>query len=228
MTALAATDPQLTGLTGFFADFIDTVGEVGVGVLTLLETLVPPVPSEVVLPLAGFLAHQGRLSLLWVVVLATAGSLIGAWVFYALGARLGLERALTLVSKVPLVDRADLDKASDWFHRHGRSSVFFGRFVPGVRSLISLPAGAQRMPLLPFSLATAAGSAIWNAALVGAGYALGTQWEKVGSYVGTASNILLAGLGVLLIAVVVRRAVQRARRPVDEVEHSRDEVTSAR
>ena len=227
MTALAAADPQLTGLTGLFADFIDAVGELGVGVLTLFETLVPPVPSEVVLPLAGFLAHQGRLSLLWVVLLATAGSLVGAWVFYALCARLGLERALTLVAKVPLVDREDLDKASDWFHRHGRSSVFFGRFVPGVRSLISLPAGAQRMPLLPFSVATAAGSAIWNSALVGAGYALGTQWEKVGTYVGTASNIVLGALGVVIVVVIVRRAIQRARRPVADAEPARDEVPSA-
>jgi membrane protein DedA with SNARE-associated domain len=209
MTALLTSHADLTGVTGLFASLIEAMGEVGVGLLTLLETLVPPVPSEVVLPLAGFLAQQGRLALLLVLVTSTAGSLVGAWIFYGLGARLGLERSLALVARLPLVDRKDLDKASDWFHRHGRGSVFFGRFVPGVRSLISLPAGAQRMPLVPFTVATTIGSAIWNAALVGAGYALGTQWDLVGRYVSTASNIVIAGLVVLTLAVLVRRAHRR-------------------
>lgn len=224
MTALAAADPQLTGLTGLFADVIEAVGEVGVGALTLLETLIPPIPSEIVLPLAGFLAQQGRLSLVLVVLLATLGSLVGAWVFYWLGHRLGLERALTLVAKIPLVDREDLDKASDWFHRHGRSSVFFGRFVPGVRSLVSLPAGAQHMPLVPFSIATAAGSAIWNSALVGAGYALGTQWGLVGQWVGVASDVILGGLAVLALVVVVRRA--HGRYAASRTDETREEVAA--
>ncbi len=205
----SSTGAQLSGLTGFFANLIDSLGEVGVGVLTLVETMIPPVPSEVVLPLSGFLAQQGRLSLLWVMVASTLGSLVGAWVFYALGAVLGLGRSITLLAKIPLLDRDDLTDASDWFHRHGSASVFFGRFVPGVRSLISLPAGAQRLPLVPFTIATAAGSGIWNAALVGAGYALGTQWSSVGSYVSTISNIVIAGLVVAIVVLLVVRARRR-------------------
>ena len=201
----------LTGITGFFADLIDASGEVGVGFLTLVETVVPPVPSEVVLPLSGFLAQQGRLALVWVLVAATVGSVLGAWIFYSLGAAWGLERSIGVLSRVPLLDREDLEGASDWFARHGSGSVFFGRFVPGVRSLISLPAGAQRMPWLPFTLFTAAGSALWNGALVAAGYALGTQWETVGGYVGTASNIVLGALVVIGVAVLWRRSRRRRR-----------------
>lgn len=204
-----ASPGDLTGITKFFADLIDRLGEVGVGVLTLVETVIPPVPSEVVLPLSGFLAQQGRLSALWVLVASTLGSLVGAWVFYGLGAMLGLERSIALLAKVPLLDAEDLRSASDWFHRHGRGSVFFGRFVPGVRSLISLPAGAQRMPLVTFSVATAIGSGIWNAALVGAGYALGTQWDTVGRYASTISNVVIVLLAVLLVIVLLRRSRRR-------------------
>jgi membrane protein DedA with SNARE-associated domain len=206
---------HLTGLTGFFADIIAGLGELGVGFLTLIETVIPPVPSEVVLPLAGFLAQQGRLTLIWVVVCATAGSLIGAWIFYALGRTLGLERSIALLAKVPLLDTEDLRKAADWFGRHGRGSVFFGRLVPGVRSLISLPAGAERMPLATFTIWTAAGSGLWNTALIAAGYGLGTQWETVGSYVSTASNIALVALMIGAVVLLWRRRSRR-RRPAHE------------
>lgn len=162
-----------------------------------------------VLPLAGFLAQSGRLSLLWVLVASTLGSTLGALVFYALGTALGLDRSIRLLSKIPLLDAGDLHHASDWFARHGRASVLFGRMVPGVRSLISLPAGAQRMPLLAFTVLTALGSAVWNALLVGAGYAFTTQWDTVGSWASTASNVALAVLVVVFLGVLVRRALQR-------------------
>jgi membrane protein DedA with SNARE-associated domain len=208
---LTAGDPvgDLTGITGVFAGLIDRLGEVGVGVLTLVETVIPPVPSEIVLPLSGFLAQQGRLAIVWVLVASTVGSLLGAWAFYLLGAVLGLDRSVTLLSRVPLIDREDLEAASTWFHRHGRGSVFFGRFVPGVRSLISLPAGAQRMPLGVFSVCTAAGSALWNGLLVGAGYALGTQWATVGRYVSTGSDIVIVLIVVLTIGTLARRHRRR-------------------
>ncbi|MEZ0167058.1 DedA family protein [Kineococcus sp. LSe6-4] len=205
----------LKGLTGFFAHLIDRMGEPGVGVLTFVETVVPPVPSEVVLPLSGFLAQQGRLSLVWVLIASVLGSVAGAWLFYALGAALGLQRSIAVLAKVPLLDAEDLQHAADWFHRHGRGSVFFGRFVPGVRSLISLPAGADRMPWLTFTLATAAGSVLWNSALVAAGYALGTQWNSVGHYVGTISNIVLIALIAIAIALLARRTHQRRRRTAE-------------
>jgi membrane protein DedA with SNARE-associated domain len=204
-----STHQDLTGLTGFFADVIDALGEVGVGVLTLVETVIPPVPSELVLPLAGFLAEQGRLALLWVLIAATVGSVIGAWGFYLLGAKLGLDRSIAVLAKVPLLDADDLRSAADWFARHGKGAVFFGRFVPGVRSLISLPAGAERMSPVMFTVWTTLGSGLWNGALIGAGYALGTQWDTVGSFVGTASNILLAVLIVGGVLLLWRRSRQR-------------------
>ncbi len=215
---------DLTGLTGVFARLLESMGEVGVGVLTLVETLVPPIPSEIVLPLSGFLAQQGRLAIVWVMVAATLGSLVGAWGFYALGAKLGLERSIRLLSRVPLLDREDLEAASDWFARHGRGSVFFGRFVPGVRSLISLPAGAQRMPLGLFTACTALGSALWNSLLVGAGYALGSQWSTVGGYVSTASDVAIG----LLVATTVVTLVRRRRRRRRAAEEAADPVDSDR
>jgi membrane protein DedA with SNARE-associated domain len=220
MSAAKSDPQQLTGLTGLFADVIDALGEVGVGVLTLLETLIPPVPSEVVLPLSGFLAQQGRLPLVWVLIAATVGSVIGAWGFYLLGAKLGLDRSIEVLAKVPLLDAEDLRSAADWFARHGKGAVFFGRFVPGVRSLISLPAGAERMSPALFTLWTTLGSGLWNGALVGGGYGLGTQWDTVGSFVGTVSNILLAVLmagGVLFLWRRSRRrhAAAHAPRPAD-------------
>jgi len=204
-----AATTGLTGITGVFANLIDSVGEVGVGLLTLIETLIPPVPSEVVLPLAGFLAQQGRLTLVWVLVASTLGSVVGALVFYALGAALGLDRSIRLLSKIPLLDAEDLLAASDWFHRHGRGSVLFGRLVPGVRSLISLPAGAQRMSLLVFTACTTLGSAVWNSVLIGLGYGLGTQWSRVGGVASTVSNVVIVVVAVVAVVVLARRSMRR-------------------
>jgi len=201
----AAGSGELTGLSGFIADVIRRLGEPGVAVLTALETIFPPIPSEVVLPFAGYLAQRGDLSLGWVLVGATLGAVLGALVLYAFAARVGQERASALLARLPLVDRDDVDNASDWFARHGRSAVFFGRLVPGVRSLVSLPAGAQRMPLIQFVAYTAAGSLLWNGLLVGAGYGLGTQWERVEGYAGWLDRILIGALVLVVGALALRR-----------------------
>jgi membrane protein DedA with SNARE-associated domain len=178
----AKPEDGLHGFTGWAADVIAELGEVGVGVLVFIETVFPPIPSEVILSLAGYLAERGRMNVFGVVLAATAGSVVGGLVLYALGAWLGEERAKRWIERLPLVEMRDLDNASAWFQRHGHGVVFFGRFVPIVRSMVSLPAGAQRMPLLPFIVFTAAGSAIWNGALVGAGYGLGTQYRRIEDY----------------------------------------------
>lgn len=199
---------ELTGLTKLFADLIASAGEAGVGALTLLETLIPPIPSEVVLPLSGYLAQQGHLALGWVIAAATLGSLIGAWIFYALGARLGLDRSITALARIPIMDEQDLRNASTWLQQHGRGAVFYGRLIPGVRSLISLPAGAQRMSLASFTVATATGSLLWTSVLVGVGYAVGSNWEKVGNYASVLSNLVI----VLLLALATATVIVRARR----------------
>lgn len=211
MTPPSAAAGDLTGISGFFANLIAALGEPGVGVLTFVETVIPPVPSEVVLPLAGYLVQQGRLSFAGVLLAATAGSLVGAWAFYALGATLGLQRSMSVLSRMPLVDRADLERASAWFARHGRASLLVGRLVPGIRSLVSLPAGAQRMPLGVFTVYTVLGSVAWNLLLVGAGYGFATQWDTVGRWASTVSNLVIVGLVGIVAVAAVRRARQRRR-----------------
>jgi len=202
---------RLDGLTGFAARTLDGLGELGVGLLVLLETVCPPIPSEVILPLAGFLSTAGTMHLALVLIAATTGSLVGALALYAAGAALGRERAIRVLARIPLLDREDLERASGWFARHGGRAVLLGRLVPGVRSLISLPAGAERMPLPHFVLFTVLGSALWNGVLILAGAALGRHFELVDRYSGWLDAAVVAALAVGIGALVVRR-VRRDRR----------------
>ncbi|WP_411375416.1 DedA family protein [Arthrobacter sp. MPF02] len=206
----AAAEPAsptdgLGGLVGVAARAIDRLGEWGVGGFTLAETVVPPIPSEVILPLAGYLARQGALNLVLVFVTSTLGAYAGALLLYWLGAKLGLERSIRGLSKLPLVDREDFEHAAAWFRRHGRPSIFFGRLLPGVRSLISLPAGASAMPLGTFSLYTLAGSSVWNGALIGLGYLLGAQYRLIEEYSRFLNYAVYAALVLTVVLLVVRR-----------------------
>lgn len=212
---------ELTGLAGVAAGIIEATGEPGVGLLTLLETVFPPIPSEVVLPLAGFLAQQGRLNVLFLVPLSVIGALLGAVFFYVLGRRLGEERAIRVMSRLPLVEREDFERAAAWFHRHGRGAVFFGRLVPGVRSLISLPAGAACMPVLPFLLYTAAGTLLWNGLLIGLGMLLGTQYQLVDQYSTYLNIALYAAVAIGVGSLVVRR-IRRSRQESKNVDRRRN------
>ncbi len=198
------------GIVGIASRVIDAAGEWGVGLLTFVETVFPPIPSELILPLAGALAGSGDMNVVLLVATATLGAYVGALVLYWLGAVLGLERSIRWLSKLPLVDREDFDSAAGWFHRHGRSAVFFGRFIPGVRSLISLPAGADRMPLVTFSLFTIIGSGLWNTLLIGLGVALGTQYELIDRYATYLDYAVYAAIAGVVLWLVVR-AVRRRR-----------------
>lgn len=212
-----ANDPtELGGILGFSAWLMQQLGEWGVGLMIVLETVFPPIPSEVVLPLAGFLAKQGEMSLPLVIVTSTLGSYLGALLLYRLGFVLGRERAIRWLSKLPLVEAEDFERASDWFERHGTPAVFFGRFVPGVRSLISLPAGAAKMNLAVFTIATVLGSALWNGALILLGYALGSQYELVERYSSWLNYAVYAALAALVIWLVVRRIRKNRRDTVAE------------
>ena len=211
VAASGAAD-NLTGLVGMAAQAIDALGEWGVGLFTLAETVVPPIPSEVILPLAGYLAKQGSLSLALVFITSTLGAYLGALMLYWLGARLGLERSIRGLSRLPLVDREDFDNAAGWFRRHGRSSVFFGRLLPGVRSLISLPAGASSMHLGTFSLFTLAGSGLWNGALIGLGFLLGTQYRLIEQYSRVLNYVVYIALGLMVVWLVVRSVRRRSGR----------------
>ncbi|MFC6286102.1 DedA family protein [Nocardioides sp. GCM10027113] len=197
-------------LQEWIVEFMRAIGAPGVGVAILLETAFPPIPSEVVLPLAGFTASQGHYGVVAAIVWATAGSLAGALLLYWAGAVWGVERVCRVADRLPLVDGADVHRAVAWFESHGRTAVLVGRFVPGVRSLVSIPAGIQRMRLVSFTVLTTVGSLVWNAALILAGYELGAQWRRVEAYVGDASYAVYVVLGAALAVFVVRR--WRARR----------------
>lgn len=207
---LASSLDELGGILGFVTTLMSAIGEWGVGLATFIETVFPPIPSEVILPLAGFLASQGEMSLPLVLLASTAGAYVGALVLYALGAALGMERSIRMLSKLPLVDRDDFEKAAGWFTRHGRSAIFFGRLIPGVRSLISLPAGAARMPLGVFTVFTVAGSGLWNSLLVLLGVALGSQYELIDRYSQYLDYAVYLAIAMVL-GVLVVRAVRRRR-----------------
>ena len=204
--AMAASEP--TGIVGFAERVIEALGEWGVGALTFLETVVPPIPSEVILPLAGFVARQGKLSVPLLLLTSTLGAYLGALVLYGSAALLGQARAVDLLSRLPLVERRDFERSARWFEKHGGRSVFLGRLVPGVRALVSLPAGAVRMPLVRFSIFTIVGSAMWNGLLIGLGWVLGARYELVEQY----SLVLDWSLGVSVVVVVGWLVVRRLRR----------------
>ncbi|KQO61535.1 alanine dehydrogenase [Curtobacterium sp. Leaf261] len=210
---VANADPgaELAGFSGLVLDLIDHLGEWGVGLMLFVETVFPPIPSEVILPLAGFLAGAGQMDLVLVLVTATLGSVLGALVLYWLGAVVGLERSVRWLSRLPLVDEDDFRKAAGWFSAHGRAAVFFGRLIPGVRSLISLPAGAERMHLGTFALFTALGSGLWNAVLVLVGAALGTQYALIEGWSEWLDRIVYAAIAGVVVFFVVRRLL-RVRR----------------
>ena len=169
----AAASPDDGGITGFLLDLVESLGPVGVGLSILVETVVPPIPSEAVLGLAGVLIRSGDMSVVPVVLFATLGSLLGAIFFYWVGRLLGPERSHAFLDRLPLVETEDVDRTFEWFQRHGRSAVFFGRMVPIVRSFVSVPAGVVRMPFWQFLVYTAGGSLIWNSLLIGLGVAAG-------------------------------------------------------
>ena len=190
-------------------DLMEALGAPGAGLAIALENLFPPLPSEVFLPMAGFTAGQGRMSLVAAILWTTTGSVVGALVLYYVGALLGRDRVRAIVSKMPLVKVSDVDKTEDWFRRHGRATVFFGRMVPIFRSLISIPAGVERMPLPTFVAFTAAGSAIWNTALILAGYLLGDNWHVVEQYMGIVSKVVLGAVALAVVWFVVSRLAKR-------------------
>lgn len=210
MITAAPADHGFTGLTGWAADLLLSVGDVGIGLLVLVEVVVPPIPSEAILPFAGYLTQTGSLSLVGLILWSTLGAWLGSLVYYGVGRALGMDRAVRLVAATRLITREDLDRGVTWFERHGRPSVFFGRMIPGVRSVISLPAGAARMDLLAFSILTLLGSGLWNGMLIGVGAALGTEHERLEQYLGHVDLVVYGALAAA-VGVLVWRRVREVR-----------------
>ena len=183
------------------ARVIERLGYLGIAGLTLLENVVPPIPSEVVVPMAGFVAAGGKLDFWLVVVAASAGALAGAVGWYWVARSIGNKRLRAWVDshgRWVTLTCDSIDKAQDWFDRRGAWAVFLGRLVPGVRTFVSIPAGFAEMPFLPFLTYSALGTALWTIGLAWAGTVLESNHDKVGDYVNAASNVLFAAFVVYL------------------------------
>ncbi|GAA3347144.1 DedA family protein [Amorphoplanes nipponensis] len=207
----AETSTEQGGIVGFVTDLVEKLGGPGAGIAVALENLFPPIPSEVILPLAGFAASRGDMSLVSAIVWTTLGSVVGAVALYYVGALLGRDRVRRIVERLPLVKLADVDRTEAWFAKHGVKAVFFGRMIPIFRSLISIPAGLERMRLSTFLIFTTIGSLLWNSIFIFAGYGLGENWTEIQDWVGTYQNVVIV-VCVLLFGWFVVNRTMRARR----------------
>lgn len=203
-------------LASWVTSVIDAIGYLGVALLVALENVFPPIPSEVILPLAGFVAARGEASLVGMIFAATVGSVAGAWVLYLLAALIGEARLRRLVDRYGRwfrVSNQDLDRADAWFDRHAGLSVLLCRCIPLVRSLVSVPAGFRRMNPVSFTLYTTMGSLVWNGVLIGAGYLLGDRWQQVESYVGLLQTGVLVLVGAAVLWFLWHRVLKAKMAP---------------
>ena len=187
---------------------ISSMGYIGLYLVMFLENVFPPIPSEVVLPLAGSLTLTGRFSIFWITIIGMLGSLTGAFLFYGLGKWLGEPRVRMIIEKhghFALLSTDDLDRSLEWFDKYDDWVIFFSRMVPIVRSLISIPAGIASMKIGKFSFYTVMGTALWSFILALGGKLLGEQWPLIAEWINTYQNIvLIVAVGVVLFFIVSR------------------------
>ena len=209
---------MLGDLATWVQDVINQFGYFGVALLVIIENVFPPIPSEIVLPFAGFVAQQGssaaqsNTSVIGMMIAATIGSVVGALILYFVSAAIGPDRLRAFVEKFGKwfgVKSSDLVRAEAWFDRRSLLAVLVGRCVPLIRSIVSIPAGFRRMKLSSFVVLTAIGSAVWNIALIGAGAVLKDQWDRVGDYVGVFQWVVVAAIIVVLAKFVLSRIKRR-------------------
>ncbi len=210
---------MLDGLVEWTTNVVETLGYVGVGFLVALENLFPPIPSEVVLPLAGFVAVRGEHTFVGMVVAATAGSMVGAFLLYGIAAAIGPKRLRALVNRYGRwfrIEGTDLDRTEEWFDRHATRAVLICRCIPLMRSLISIPAGFRRMSLTPFTIYTLAGSLVWNVILIGSGYLLAEQWHRMEAPLEFFQKVVLVVIGIAVVWFVWRRFIRPKIKPQPE------------
>lgn len=221
MTTATTTDGSwLSALADWAVSLMDIIGPAGAGIAIAMENLFPPLPSEVILPMAGLAASRGSFTVVEALAWTTAGSVAGALLLYALGAWLGVARLRAIAAAVPLLNPEDIDRTVAWFARHGGKAVFFGRMIPIFRSLISIPAGITRMPIWRFALLTAAGSLLWNTIFVLSGYLLGESWHIVERYAEILQYVVIAVAAAAVVWFLVVRirsvlAERAARGPAE-------------
>lgn len=191
---------------------MNSLGYWGIGLMMFLENLFPPIPSELIMPLAGFTVAQGKLEFVPVVVAGVVGTVLGALPWYYAGKILGEQRLQSLADRYGrwlTISSKDITRATGWFNNHGSKAVFFCRLVPGVRTLISLPAGISKMSMVPFLLYSTLGTLLWVSLLTYSGYVLGDNYEVVEVYLGPVSKIVVASLLFGLIIWIVKRILRR-------------------
>lgn len=195
---------------------MEQFGYFGVAFLIMIENLFPPIPSEVILTFGGFMTTTTELNIPLMIVAATIGAVVGAAILYGLGTLLDVERLDKIVDKygnILRITHADIHKADSWFDRYGFWTVFFCRFVPLIRSLISLPAGMANMNFGLFLLFTTVGTVIWNTVLIYLGAAVGSQWETIVHYMDIYSNIAYVIIAIIGIAVIIWY-IRKRKQPV--------------
>lgn len=211
----------LGNMSEWATEIMDALGYFGLAFLVALENVFPPIPSEIILPLAGFNSSKGTMNVFLAILFATIGSVVGAMILYYVGYVFGENRVRVMVDKWGKwlgFKETDIDKADEWFDRHGGIAVAMCRVVPIVRSLISIPAGLRKMPIASFVLYTAAGSLVWNTILIFAGYILGDNWEHVEEYVGYLQYVVIAVVLVVGVAWIWFRMIK----PQNEKRQSRN------
>ena len=209
----------LNAINEWAQSVISTLGYPGLGLVMFLENVFPPIPSELVLPLAGSLTLEGRFTMLGVTIVGAIGSVAGAFFFYGLGKWFDEARVRWLIQRYGnwfMLSEEDLDRALAWFDRYGEYVIFFGRMVPIVRSLISVPAGLARMNIARFAFYTAIGTALWSFALALAGRLLGQSWHQVTDFIGRYENLVLVGLGLAVVVFIAHRLWKRRTSPIQE------------
>ena len=200
-------------MDNWVTDILQQLGYLGLAFLMFVENVFPPIPSELIMPLAGFMVAKGELSFVGVVIAGTAGSVVGALPLYYFGRKLGKQRMIEWADahgRWLTISGRHIERVTAWLDGHGTWAIFFGRLVPGVRSLISIPAGIARMNFGLFLLLTTLGSALWSALLAGAGFLLGSNFEAVEKFVGPVSNAILIGIALLYVWRVARGKGKRA------------------
>ncbi|TQR17500.1 DedA family protein [Psychrobacillus vulpis] len=193
-------------MEAWITDWMNQFGYLGVFLLILIENVFPPIPSEVILTLGGFMTTTTMMTKLGIIVASTSGSVVGAAILYWIGSLLDVERLEKIVQKYGKILRLsikDVHKADAWFDKYGVWAVFFGRLVPLVRSLISIPAGMSNMKFGLFLLFTTLGTLIWNTVLVSVGAAVGENWNEIVGYMDIYSNIVYVILAIIGVAFLV-------------------------
>lgn len=199
-------------MTEWIRTIIESLGYPGIVFLLFLENVFPPIPSEVVIPMAGFTASSGSLSLIGVILAGTIGAVLGALPLYYIGRLVPPDKLESWVNdhgKWLLLKSKDIERANNWLTEHGRGAVFFCRLIPGVRSLISIPAGSTEMPIPSFLLYTTLGTMIWTAILAYLGFLLGDNYDRIAAALGPVGTIVWIGIGVVVVVLGIRRMRQR-------------------